>query len=127
MPVAADCDTVEIKNTLYQQTRNGLYKVLPEAQWCSPERPTYRQSSSESNYMYYLSTADGWQGWMVGSDKCHNRGGIAAEGTHMAPHDVDKGDWEEVFGGSWYYSASLKVVCTGRTLLACLGSMIIKN
>ena len=51
---------------------------------------------------------------MIGSDKCENRGGIAAKSTEYAPQNVEKGTWEEVYGGSWYYSANLEVKCRGE-------------
>ena len=86
---------------------------MSKSQWCSADRPVYKQAGGKDNYLYYLSTDDGWHGWMVGSSQCQNRGGIAAEGDEMTPQDVEKGGWEEVFGGSWYYSTNLEVVCRG--------------
>jgi hypothetical protein len=110
----ADCETVELKNSQYQTTRNGVYKVLPKSMWCTPERPSFQQKSTNDNYLFYLDTGDGWRGWMAGSTLCQNLGGIAASGTAMAPEEVPRGQWEEVFRGEWHYSKNMVAACLGE-------------
>ncbi|ELU01241.1 hypothetical protein CAPTEDRAFT_204834 [Capitella teleta] len=105
------CEALELKNAVYQVIRNGVYHALPEKDWCSRDRPAFKQSGPNQNYMYYIDIGDGWRGWMIGSRLCQNLGGVAAAGNAMTPDEVPRGGWEEVFRGDWHYSQDMIAVC----------------
>ncbi len=105
-----ECDRIQIRNTRYQGVREGIYTLYNERE-CNG-RASYVQEGSDPNYIFYVETSDGWNGWMVGSTWCLNKAGIAVQDEARHPDEV-LSVWEEVYNNEWFYSESVEVVCAG--------------
>ena len=61
---------MKLKGAEYQGNKMGVYKKLGRSQWCLG-RPSYsKRNSGDDDYLYYVESESGFEGWVVGPTVC---------------------------------------------------------
>ena len=119
----AVCETVKVSDARYQTIREGTYRKYST---CNGRVSYVQRGSGITNYLFFLDASMGWQGWMVGTRHCYDRGGIAVQEDVESP-DKAKKVWEEVFDRFWVKSPNLKVTCSSSGMIDTVGTTTTKT